>query len=208
MTVLSHPNNPIVSGALALARQWCAGHVIDGRPALGHAVRVAIALDKYVPNADPQLIAAVILHDSPDYAPADIDLDQLLAQRCGPGAVHIVRGLQREHIALDQNPAPDVSTEDQWVLWASAADKIVSLRSILRRGQQAIDPCVYWQRRQPFINRIPYFAAFHAAAQPHLPLGMADELGHLVASADRVTDPFRLDPGVPCSQDRCRRWAR
>ena len=44
MTVLSRPRHPIVANALQMAREWCAGHIIDGAPSLGHAVKVALTL--------------------------------------------------------------------------------------------------------------------------------------------------------------------
>ncbi len=128
MTVLSRPRHPIVADALALAGQWCRGQIIDDAPALGHAVKVALVLGRHVPDAAPELIAAVLLHDSPEYAPKDVDLDALLTVRLGPAVPRIVRGLEREHIALDERPVPDVTTEDRWTLYTSAADKIGSAR--------------------------------------------------------------------------------
>jgi len=70
---------------------------------------------------------------------------------------------------------------------ASAADKIVSLRSILRRASRAPDPVAYWRTRPAFAARVPYFAAFHTAAVPHLPPGMAGELARLVVRAEHAT---------------------
>jgi hypothetical protein len=101
-----------------------------------------------------------------------------------------VRGLEREHIALDQRPVPDVTAEDRWTLYASAADKIVSLRSVLRRAARAPDPAVYWHARRAFVDRLPYFAAFHTSA-PHLPAGMAGELARVVVRAEQATARFR-----------------
>lgn len=79
-----------------------------------------------------------------------------------------------------------MTTEDRWTLYASAADKIVSLRSILRRASRAADPA-YWHSRHAFVARVPYFAAFHTAAAPHLPPGMAGELARLVVRAEQAT---------------------
>jgi hypothetical protein len=194
MTVLSRPRHPIVADALVLAGDWCRGQIIDGAPALGHAVKVALVLGRNIPNAAPELVAAVLLHDSPEYAPKDVDLDALLTVRLGPAVARIVRGLEREHIALDERPVPDVTTEDRWTLWASAADKIVSLRSILGRGARSTDPAAYWRSRRAFVERVPYFAAFHTAAAPHLPPGMAGELARLVIRTEQATAPFRPGP--------------
>ena len=191
MTVLSRPRHPIVADALELARDWCAGYVIDTAPALGHAVKVALALGRHVPNAAPELVAAALLHDSPEYAPKDIDLDATLTARFGAPVAHIVRGLEREHVALDQRPVPDVTTEDQWTLYASAADKIVSLWSIMHRAARAPDPAAYWRARRAFVARVPYFAAFHTSAAPHLPPGMAGELARIVVRAEHATARFR-----------------
>lgn len=193
MTVLSRPRHPIVADALALAREWCAGHIIDSAPALGHAIKVALTLGRHVPDPAPELVAAVLLHDSPEYAPKDIDLDALLTQRFGTPVRDIVRALEREHIALDQRAVPGVTTADQWTLWASAADKIVSLRSILRRAAHAADADAYWRTRHGFVTRVPYFAAFHTAAAPHLPPGMAGELARLVIHAEHATAAQRAD---------------
>jgi hypothetical protein len=195
MTVLSRPRHPIVANALTLAGQWCRGQIIDGAPALGHAVKVVLVLGRYLPDAAPELVAAVLLHDSPEYAPKDIDLDALLTVRFGPAVTGIVRGLEREHIALDQRPAPDVTTEDRWTLYASAADKIVSLRSILHRASRSVDPPGYWHSRRAFVARVPYFAAFHTAAAPHLLPGMAGELARLVVRAEQATVPYRSAEG-------------
>jgi hypothetical protein len=187
MTVLSRLRHPIVADALILACEWCQGHVIDGAPALGHAVKVAKVLGRHVPNVSPELIVAALLHGSPEFAPRDLDLDAVLTARFGPAVTHVVRGLERENLALDQRPVPDVSIEDPWTVYASVADKIVSLRSILGRATRAPDPTAYWQTRRAFVARVPYFAAFHTAAAPHLPPAMAGELARLVVKAESVT---------------------
>lgn len=101
MSVLTKPRHPTVDTALALARTWCAGHVIDDAPALGHAIRVALTLDRHVPDAHPELVAAVLLHDSPEFAPAGLTLDELLTARLGPAVTRVVRALEAEHIGLD-----------------------------------------------------------------------------------------------------------
>src|SRR5207248_7937551 len=103
--------------------------------------------------------------------------------------------VEREQIALDQRPVPDVTTEDRWTLCVSAADKIVSLRSILRRAARASDPAAYWRGRRAFVARVPYFAAFQTAAAPHLPAGMAGELARLVVRAEQATAGLRAGEG-------------
>lgn len=135
------PRHPTVDTALALARTWCVGHVIDDAPALGHAIRVALTLDRHVPDAHPELVAAVLLHDSPEFAPHSVNLDELLTARLGPAVSRVVRALEAEHIGLDTIPGgPPIPIGDPWVLHASAADKIVALTSMLRRAATASDP--------------------------------------------------------------------
>ena len=78
MSALTRPRHRLVEVAINLARQWCYGHVIDGSPALGHALKVARKVDEHLSTASPDLIAAVILHDAPYFAPDSDDLEQLL----------------------------------------------------------------------------------------------------------------------------------
>jgi len=187
MTVLSRPRHPVVADALDLARRWCAGHVIDGSPALVHAVRVALTLGRHVPTAPPELVAAVLLHDAPEFAPPDIDLDATLAARVGHPVVRVVRAIEEEHRALAKQILPAIRTGERWPLLAGAADKIVSFTSILRRATAAGDPEAYWRVRQPFLQRLPYFHAFHHAATCHLPFTMAEDLQRLIARIDRLS---------------------
>jgi hypothetical protein len=62
---LASPRHPLIDNALADARRWCAGQVIDDQPALAHAARVAMTLGDHVADPAPDLIAAALLHDSP-----------------------------------------------------------------------------------------------------------------------------------------------
>jgi HD domain-containing protein len=119
MSVLTRPRHPTIDTALELARTWCAGHVIDDAPALGHAVRVALTLDRHLPDASPELIAAALLHDSPEFAPANLTLDELLTARFGPAVTRVVRALEAEHVGLDTIlGGPPIPIEDPWVLYA------------------------------------------------------------------------------------------
>lgn len=185
MTVLAR--HPVTAAALDLARVWCAGQTIDGAPALRHAVRVARKLDEHLPAASPELLAAALLHDSPDFAPDTVDLDALITAQVAPGVAAIVRGLEREHQALADNPAPQVAGDDLMTLYASAADKIVSLTSILDRAAAVDDPAAYWDTRRAFVTRVGHFRAFHQSAAPHLPPSMNIELAHLVEAAEQAT---------------------
>lgn len=186
MTALSDPRHSLVADALSLARTWCAGHLIDATPALGHAVRVALTVDRHVTDAAPELIAAVLLHDAPYFAPATVDLDAVLTDRFGMATTRTVRQLEAEHDAMDHHAEPNVNGVHRWTLRASAADKIVSLSSILRRAARAPDPVAYWNRRAAFVTRLPYFVAFHTAATGLLPVSMSNELGRLTTLAART----------------------
>lgn len=191
MGALSSPRPALIDTAIQLSQQWCKGHRIDGSPALGHALKVARKVDQHLLDADPDLIAAVILHDSPYFAPGDTDLDAVLTERLGPAVTRIVRAIEREHHALALAEIPAIDTSDPDALVASAADKVVSIAAITRRGRRAADSGIFWGTRRPFINRVPYFVEFAAAAESHLPAGLARELTTLVDHAHLVTAPYR-----------------
>lgn len=74
------------------------------------------------------------------------------------------------------------------MLHASAADKIVALKSMLRRAATAPDPATFWTRRAAFRALVPYFRAFHTAAAPHLPADMAADLDFIVVRVEQTTD--------------------
>jgi len=187
MTVLSRPRHPIVTDALNLVRDWCAGHITDNAPAFSHVVKVALTLGQHVPDASPELVAAALLHHASEYAPKEIDLDILLIPRFGLRTARIVRALEREHLDLAKRAMPEVSTEDRWTLWVSAADKITDLRSVLRRAARASDAVEFWRAHAAFVARVRYFAAFHTAAKPYLPPGMAGELARLIVRVEQAT---------------------
>jgi (p)ppGpp synthase/HD superfamily hydrolase len=191
MGVLSSPLSPLLATALALARQWCAGQTIDGAPALRHAVQVTRVLAVHVPNISEHLLAAALVHDSPDFAPVGLDLDAVLNRRLSPGVTSIVRGLQAEHVALDGAGVPSVPTEDLEVLLVSAADKVVALNSMLTRAGTATEPDEFWQARHAFIALLGYFRAFADAGQPSLPSLLAVELRRLVREAEASTLAYR-----------------
>ncbi len=187
MSVLTRPRHPLVDTALNLARTWCTGHVIDDAPALGHAIRVTLTLGRHLPAAPPELIAAALLHDSPEFA-AGVDLDEVLTSRLGPAVTWVVRAPEAEHAALDTVPGgPPIPVNDPWVLHASAADKIVALTSMLRRAAAAGDPTAFWALRRAFRDLVPYFRAFHRLATPHLPASMAADLDLIVARVEQTT---------------------
>ena len=191
MGALTEPRDTLIGTAIDLSRQWCHGHKIDGSPALGHALKVARKVDQHLPDAAPDLIAAVVLHDAPYFAPEGTDLDEVLTERLSPAVTRIVRAIEREHQALDAAETPEIDTSDPETLVASAADKVVSVAAITRRARRAADGRAYWSTRRSFIKRVPYFRAFAAAAEPHLPAGLARELATVVDHAYEATAPYR-----------------
>ena len=191
MSALSRPRLPLIDTAITLSGEWCDGHIIDGSPALGHALKVARKVADHLPGASPDLIAAVILHDAPYFAPPDVDLDLTLAEMLNPSVLRIVRAIQAEHETLDHSINPSVEIRDPDVLLANAADKAVSIAAIIRRGRRSNHPDIFWNRRRAFIDRVPYFQAFAAAADPYLPESLVRELTAVVTGAVEATAVYR-----------------
>ncbi|MGH3808842.1 MAG: hypothetical protein ACRDRU_19875 [Pseudonocardiaceae bacterium] len=180
-TVLSPPRHPLVEQALHQARQWCAGHVIDDRPALAHAARVAVTLGEHVADPAPELIAAALLHDAPELAPPDLDLDVVLERCYGREVVRIVRALEAEHHALDtENPITAV--EDLPVLLASTADKIVALTSLSRRAERSGDVTGFFAARPSLLRLLPHFRAFCDTGAGTVPASMSARLDQVLKS--------------------------
>lgn len=192
MTVLARPRHPLVEDALELARLWCTGHTIDGASALAHAAAVASTLGRYAPDhATPELVAACLLHDAPEYAGAE--LDQAVNATLGPAVLGLILALDSEHQTMasyHRDPAgalanlDRIATTQPAVFAASTADKIVSFGTILRRGEEAKNPAAYWQRRRAFLSHVPYFRAFADRAATVVPKPLADELERLVTRAE------------------------
>jgi hypothetical protein len=181
VTVLTPPRHPLVEHALTDARHWCAGRTIDEQPALAHAVRVAVTLGQHVPDPAPELIAAVLLHDSPEFAPADTDVDSVLELRYGREVLRIVRALETEHDALDTD-TPTVTVGDLPVLLASTADKIVALRSLTQRAVRSGDPMGFFAARPGLLRLLPYFREFGDASAGRVPASMTRHLRQVLAT--------------------------
>jgi hypothetical protein len=197
MGMFTHPRSPLIDVAITLARRWCQGHIVDGAPALRHAFKVARKIEEHVSDVSPDLIAAAILHDAPFFAPATVNLDAILTEQLSPDVLRIVRGLEREHTALDSDVLPVLPTDEPDVLIASAVDKVISIGAITWRAHRAADMKVYWGKRRPFIKRVPYFIAFAELAGPHLPVDLARELELVVGQAEDSTTPYRWPREVP-----------
>lgn len=186
MSVLTLPRHPLVDAALAQARTWCAGRVIDDAPALAHAVKVTTTLSRHVPGLDPQLAAAALLHDAPEFAPAGLDLDEDLSARFGPTVTRVVRALEAEHRALDQHDPPLADT-DADVLVVATADKIVALASLLRRAYVSGDPDGFWTARPALLRLRGYLHDTHHHTVGRVPPSMSDHLGRVLKRLDRAT---------------------
>ncbi|MEV0428239.1 HD domain-containing protein [Micromonospora sp. NPDC050495] len=191
MTVLSPPRAAAVDRALRDAQRWCSGQAIDGRPALAHAVRVAVTIGDHVPNPDPDLIAAALLHDIPDFAPRTPDIYQVLAAAYGPQVSRIIAALQDEHQALDTSDPP-IPVDDLPVLLASTADKIVALTSLLRRAHASGDVAAFLRTRPALLTLLPHFRAFHQAAHPRVPAGMSARLDTALALLERAATGIQM----------------
>jgi hypothetical protein len=190
MTVLSPPRHPLIDKALHHAREWCTGRVIDDRPAIQHAARVAVTLSRHVPTVDPELVAAVLLHDSPELAPPDVDLDTLLTTAYGPEVRRVVRALEAEHAALD-HPDPPIRIDDQPVLLASTADQIVAFASLAQRAKHSGDVASFFATRPALLGLLPHFRAYQRAGVGLVPVTMSDQLGIVLDLLERLTGPAR-----------------
>ncbi|MFI6761140.1 metal-dependent phosphohydrolase [Micromonospora sp. NPDC050417] len=191
MTVPSPPRHPTIDRAMADARTWCAGRIIDDRPAIAHAVRVAVTLGRHVPDVAPDMVAAALLHDSPEFAPAGINLDAVLTSRYGPEVTRVIRALEVEHAALD-SPDPPVTVDDHPVLLISTADKIVALTSLLRRAVLSGNIDAFFGARPGLLRLLPYFRRCHRASAEHVPPTMTNQLGIVLDHLDQATAPARL----------------
>ncbi|MGH3772491.1 MAG: HD domain-containing protein [Pseudonocardiaceae bacterium] len=185
-TVLSPPRHPLVEHALRQARQWCAGQVIDERPALAHAVRVALLLGRHVTGATPELIATALLHDAPEFAPPHLDLDLALGQRYGAEVARIVRAVEAAHHALD-SATPIIAVEDLPVLLVCTADKIVALESLLHRAEASGDVEGFFAARPGLLRLLPHFRAFCAAGVGRVPPSMSARLDQVLQDMAEAT---------------------
>ncbi|MCW3819714.1 HD domain-containing protein [Micromonospora sp. DR5-3] len=190
MTVLSPPRPIIIDHALRDARRWCKGHTIDDRPALAHAVRVAVAIGEHLPDTPPTLVAAALLHDVPDFAPATPNIYQVLAAGYGSEVPRIIAALQVEHRALDE-PDPPVRVDDLPVLLVSTADKIVALGSLLRRARASGNVPDFFARRPALRALLPHFRAFQQAAHPRVPASMSARLDVTLTRLERINTSIR-----------------
>ncbi|GAA1801497.1 hypothetical protein GCM10009682_24300 [Luedemannella flava] len=190
MSLRTVPRDPMVALALRDARRWCVGQIIDDRPAIAHAVRVADTIARHVEQPAPVLLAAALLHDSPEFAPPDLDLDAYLTSTYDAEVTRIVRALQVEHLALDTDH-PIIPAGDIPVLVASTADKIVALGSLLRRARNSGDVCAFFAARPALVALLPHFDEFGrqstGLAPPSMTADFLTALRHLEHAASAPT---------------------
>lgn len=142
---------------------------------------VAVTLGEYVAGTAPELIAAALLHDAPEFAPADIDVDAVLRRRYGSEVVRIVRALEAEHHALD-TASSIITVDDLPVLLASTADKIVALASLSRRAERFGDVTGFFAARPALLRLLPHFRAFALAGVGRVPTGMSTRLDQVLTA--------------------------
>lgn len=179
-------DHPAVEAAFVLARGWCDGHVIDGGPALGHAVQVTHTLGQHSPDAPAYVVAASLLHDAPDLAPDRAEMAREITAKCGADVLSFIEQLHDEHTVLDQptdaNTAGHLDTlaSVPWLMHTATADKIIALEYATGRAEAAEDPAVFWDDRPAFVQLVPYFWRIHKAGQGIIPTGMSEQYGRLL----------------------------
>ncbi|MER7471713.1 metal-dependent phosphohydrolase [Micromonospora sp. NPDC000018] len=147
---------------------------------------MAVTIGDHVPQPPSDLIAAALLHDVPDFAPATLDIYQALAAGYGPQVPRIIAALQAEHRALDE-PDPPICVNDLPVLLASTADKIVALGSLLRRAHASGDTVGFFAQRPALVALLPHLRAFQQAAHPRVPAGMSAHLNAVLSRLEQAT---------------------
>ncbi len=155
-----------------------------------------------MPDMPSDLLAAVLLHDVPDYARDDV-VDAEVGSWCGTNTLIVLWMIHGEHTAMDlyrTDPAAAVRRLDRLpagVVAALTADKIVSVRHVLAGALAAADLRGYWESRGAFLALVPYFRAFRAATADRVPAGLASELDELVAAAELARQGRPLIRAVP-----------
>ncbi|MEU1241033.1 metal-dependent phosphohydrolase [Micromonospora parva] len=145
-----------------------------------------MTIGQHVPAPAQDVIVAALLHDAPEFAPKETDVYQTLTAAYGSEVARIIAVLQAEHRALDE-PDPPIRVDDQSVLLASTADKIVALTSLLRRAQSTGKAPDFFDRRPVLRGLLPYFRAFQRAAHPRLPASMSAHLDAALMPLERAT---------------------
>ncbi|MDM4723275.1 HD domain-containing protein [Micromonospora sp. WMMA1363] len=187
MTIFAPPRAPVVEDALAVAKQWCAGRTIDDRPALTHAARVAVTVGEHQPDVDADVVAAALLHDAPEFAPATLDLDGFLDDRFGAEVRRLIRGMQSEHDAIDRQEPVIPDPADGHLMLLSTADKVVALRSLLRRAGLSGDVTAFFARRRPLLDLLAFFRTFQRTSVDAVPASLSAALDTVLVDLAEAT---------------------
>ncbi|MFX0574712.1 hypothetical protein [Nocardia nepalensis] len=189
MPMLPMHQHPLVVAALRMARTRYAGHYnqVTGTTALAHAVAVANTIGDHAPGAEPEWIAAALLHRAGEiHPPADgADLDEL-ATGC---SAHDIACLMT--MLGSAGPMTNVIT---------AAENSVTLTAILDRAATSGDEASYWAEHPELSALISECRRFHASAAPTVPDSLADLLDALITRAEAGSRPQDTDPLVAQSR--------
>ncbi len=184
---LARQLHPSVEAAFVLAREWCAGHEIDGGPALGHAVKVTNLIGHHAPQAPTHVLAACLLHDAPDLAPDQEEMASRITDRCGVEVLDLINHLHAEHEVLNrptgQNTAAHLETlvRVPWLLHTATADKVVAMEYVTGRAAADPDADAFWVARPAFVRLIPYFLRVHQVGLGVIPRSLSDAYGQALA---------------------------
>ncbi|MFE9328125.1 hypothetical protein ACIHDR_42975 [Nocardia sp. NPDC052278] len=183
MPMLPMHQHPLVVAALRMARARYAGHdnQVTGTTALAHAVAVANTIGDHAPGAEPEWIAAALLHRAGEIDPAadGADLDEL-ATGCSP---HDVARLMT--MLGTAGPITNVIT---------AAEKSVTLTAVLDRAATSGDEASYWADHPELSALISECRRFHSSAATTVPDSLADLLDALITRAEAGRRPQHTDP--------------
>ncbi|MEU7222299.1 hypothetical protein [Streptomyces chrestomyceticus] len=183
-----------VEAAFRLAVEWCSGHRIDGAPAIAHALKVTRTLGVHCPDAPAHVIAATLLHDAPDLAPAD-GMERRVTAAAGLLTLSFVKDLYAEHAVL-AHPTEAAGTAHlhtltsvPYLMAAAVADKIIAFQYAIGLAERAPDPAAFWAGRGAFTRLLPYFHRVHRASDGVIPHSMTAAYGHLLARCPKVPAP-------------------
>lgn len=182
MSVFAAPVDPRWESALDEARSWCEGHMIDDKPAYAHAVGVARVLDDHLVDLAVEVAIAGLLHNSPGFAPADLDLTAHLTTRYGHPVPRIVRARHAERELLNAGDDPDIDITDLLVLQVSTAAKIVAFGSRLDLARRSGDEARFFADRPELAGHTPYFQRFASAVTGLVPDTMSAALRDVLAA--------------------------
>lgn len=171
----------VVDAAFHLAAKWGSGHIIDGAPAIRHAVKVTRTLGRYCPAAPATVLAAALLHDAPELVSDHAEMEQRITAACGTEVRELIRLLWAEHDVL-REPADQEAvaghlrrlSEIPWLATLTIAEKIVAIEYVLALGDQATDHDQFWGRQKAFTRLLPYLRHLQQAVLPYIPPAMSE----------------------------------